>query len=154
MIAITQILLAGLITIAVQALPQAAKSSAAPSATPTPASTIELARGLLTEPSALLRFKKLLTVDGKLLTGNTLKERTIFDFTKAPAVGKGGRVISAVRSPYVPLLLNTLTTNTQQNVQTFPILTDLGISTTVAFLSACGINSPHGMLHTLRKCQS
>jgi hypothetical protein len=31
----------------------------------------------------------------------------------------------------------------QQNVQTFPILTNLGISTTVAFLGACGINSPH-----------
>jgi hypothetical protein len=31
----------------------------------------------------------------------------------------------------------------KQNVETFPILTDLGISTTVAFLGACGINTPH-----------
>jgi hypothetical protein len=108
MVAITQILVAGLMTIAVQALPQAAKPSTAPtSAANTPTSTnsaasiIELARGLLTEPSALLRFKKLLTVDGKLLAGNALKERTVFNFNKAPAVGKGGRVIAAVHSPYL-----------------------------------------------------
>jgi hypothetical protein len=30
-----------------------------------------------------------------------------------------------------------------QNIDTFPILTDLGLSTTVAFLNPCGINTPH-----------
>jgi hypothetical protein len=120
MVAFTQILVAGLMTIAVQALPQAAKPSATPTAvaTNTPASTnsaaqaIDLARSLLTEPSALLRFKKLLTVDGKLLTGKALTDRTIFDFNKAPAVGKGGRVTAAVSySPYSLIFRQSLTCN-------------------------------------------
>lgn len=30
-----------------------------------------------------------------------------------------------------------------QNVESFPILTDLGISTTLGFMNPCGINTPH-----------
>jgi hypothetical protein len=113
MVAFTQILVAGLMTIAVQALPQAAKPSATPTpvVTNTPASTnsaaqvIDLARSLLTEPSALLRFKKLLTVDGKLITGTALKNRTVFDFNKAPAVGKGGRVTTAVSYSHYSIIM-------------------------------------------------
>jgi hypothetical protein len=105
MVAITHILVTSLITIAVQALRQAPTST--PTSTNSAASIIELAKGLLSEPSALLRFKKLLTNDGKLLMGSALKERTVFDFNKAPAVGKGGRIVAAVPSPYVTLLFNT-----------------------------------------------
>lgn len=36
-----------------------------------------------------------------------------------------------------------MATNTYQNIDTFPILTDLGISTTVGFLEGCGMNTPH-----------
>ncbi|KAK4998748.1 hypothetical protein LTR66_002088 [Elasticomyces elasticus] len=73
------------------------------------------------------RFNTLLTVDGagkELLCGDDLNKRVVFDFNKAKATGDGGRVSLA-------------------NEDTFPIVTELGISTAVAFLNPCGINTPH-----------
>ncbi|KAF2028736.1 RmlC-like cupin [Setomelanomma holmii] len=109
MVAITQILAAGLMTIsAVHALPQ--PQAASPSATPTPAP----------------RFQRLLTQGGSLLTGDALRKFTVFSFNGAtPNAGaKGGATKSA-------------------DIESFPILTDLGISTTLGFLEPCGINTPH-----------
>ncbi|KAK5152319.1 hypothetical protein LTR04_006457 [Oleoguttula sp. CCFEE 6159] len=89
----------------------------------------QLASDLIKEPSSVDRFTKLLTTggDGKtLLSGQELKDRVVFDFNNAkPADGSlGGKILLA-------------------NVDNFPILTDLGISTAVATLGPCGINTPH-----------
>ncbi|KAG9206621.1 hypothetical protein G6514_003458 [Epicoccum nigrum] len=76
--------------------------------------------------STVERFQRLLVQGQTLLTGDALRALTVFSFNNAtPAPGaKGGALISA-------------------NIETFPILADLGISTTVAFLNPCGINTPH-----------
>ncbi|KAK5254897.1 hypothetical protein LTR16_004753 [Cryomyces antarcticus] len=84
----------------------------------------QLASDLIKEPSSVDRFTKLLTTggDGKtLLSGQELKDRVVFDFNNAkPADGSlGGKILLA-------------------NVDNFPILTDLGISTAVATLGPCG----------------
>ncbi|KAF2746923.1 RmlC-like cupin, partial [Sporormia fimetaria CBS 119925] len=81
---------------------------------------------LLTQGSALKRFKLLLTSNGKLKPESEIAAATVFDFNAASAApnAKGGRALAA-------------------NIDTFPLLTDLGISTTVAFLSPCGLNTPH-----------
>ncbi len=112
----------------VQALPQGIPSSSTTtSATPAPTNDqAELFRDLLTAPTAIKRFQRLLTQGSTLLTGDALRALTVFSFNNAvPAPGaKGGATKSA-------------------NIETFPILTNLGISTTVAFLEPCGINTPH-----------
>ena len=86
----------------------------------------QLFRDLFTAPTAIKRFQRLLVQGQTLLTGDALRALTVFSFNGAtPAPGaKGGALKSA-------------------NIETFPILTDLGISTTVAFLNPCGINTPH-----------
>lgn len=128
----TKIIILALGTIgSVQALPQ---SMSASSPTPTTTSAApeatndqaQLFRDLFTAPTAIKRFQRLLTQGSTLLTGDALKALTVFSFNNAtPAPGaKGGATKSA-------------------NIETFPILTDLGISTTVAFLEPCGINTPH-----------
>ncbi|KAF2012242.1 RmlC-like cupin [Aaosphaeria arxii CBS 175.79] len=116
------------------ALPQQQTSSVstAPTATPTyvtPQDNTKLLEELANAPSTLTRFKRLLTVDGKgekLLEPQQLAERTVFDFNNAkPNNGaKGGATKSA-------------------NIETFPILSGLGLSTTVGFLTGCGMNTPH-----------
>lgn len=115
----------------VQALPQSMSIStttsditpAAPTATN---DQTQLFRDLFTAPTAIKRFQRLLTQGSTLLTGDALKALVVFSFNNAtPAPGaKGGATKSA-------------------NIETFPILTDLGISTTLAFLEPCGINTPH-----------
>ncbi|KAJ8114640.1 hypothetical protein OPT61_g3520 [Boeremia exigua] len=111
----------------VQALPQSIPSStttpAAPAATNNQA---ELFRDLFTAPTAIKRFQRLLTQGSTLLTGDALRALTVFSFNNAtPAAGaKGGATKAA-------------------NIETFPILTGLGISTTLGFLEPCGINTPH-----------
>jgi hypothetical protein len=61
-----------------------------------------------------------------LKSGDDLKQNLIFDFsTAAPGAGEfGGRKKAA-------------------SVDTFPLLTGVGLSTTVAFLGPCGMNTPH-----------
>ncbi|KAH8689233.1 RmlC-like cupin domain-containing protein [Phaeosphaeriaceae sp. PMI808] len=125
MVAITQAIVAGLMTLgAVQALPQAVQ----PSATPTPSadSNAQLFRDLFTAPTAIKRFQRLLVKGETLLTGEALKKFTVFSFNDAkPAPNaKGGATKAA-------------------NIETFPILTGLGISTTLGFLEPCSINTPH-----------
>ncbi|KAH7118900.1 spherulin-1B precursor [Dendryphion nanum] len=133
---ITKIFIGALATLgAVHALPQqqyatstkAAVASATPVAPPAVADNSALIKDLRGTSSANKRFQRLLTVDGegkKLLEGEDLKKRVVFDFNNAVAVGKGGATKAA-------------------NIETFPILTDLGISTTLGFLNACGMNTPH-----------
>jgi len=137
---IVKILIAALAAAgAVQALPQPNKpsiSASAPSSISTPAPSAAPAKpvdntALIQElelaPTAIDRFKKLfLGADGKILGADDLKKKVVFDFNGAtPAKGaKGGSAAAA-------------------NIKTFPVLTDLGISTTVAFLNPCGMNTPH-----------
>jgi len=124
------------------ALPQAQYSSAAytpssvvtsvavPSSTaaaPPAASTVnnsDLIAKLKDAPTAVDRFKTLLFgADGKLLSGDDLQKKVVFDFNN-PTKSAGGAVAAA-------------------NIANFPILTDLDIATTVAFLGPCGMNTPH-----------
>jgi hypothetical protein len=136
---ITKIVVAALTLGAAQALPpsqssQGYSSNYAPSATSTyyapPAATASqdaLFDDLFTAPTAIKRFQRLLTQGQTLLTGDALRKLVVFTFdrnTPPPVGAKGGVAVSA-------------------NIETFPILTDLGISTTVGFLGPCGINTPH-----------
>jgi hypothetical protein len=142
MVAITNTLIAALAFGAVNAYPQSASSSATvatttPAATPAPAppatseeekkKAADLFRDLLTAPTAVKRFQRLLTAQGEsLLPADVLQNLTVFNFNGAkPAVNATGGALRAA------------------NIETFPILTGLGISTTMGFLNACGINTPH-----------
>lgn len=92
-----------------------------------PANNDDLVATLLTRSTAIKKFQTLLTEDGKKLKSpEDIKKATVFDFNNAqPAPGaKGGAAKAA-------------------NIDTFPILTGLGLGTTVAFLTPCGINTPH-----------
>jgi oxalate decarboxylase/phosphoglucose isomerase-like protein (cupin superfamily) len=78
-------------------------------------------------PSSNDRFKKLLTdSSGALLTGDALRQLTVFDFNnQAPATGaKGGSILLAT-------------------VDNFPILEELGLSGAVSLVEPCGLNIPH-----------
>ncbi|KAF2203907.1 RmlC-like cupin [Delitschia confertaspora ATCC 74209] len=138
---ITKTLMCGLAAIsAIQAIPHPVNNNpttpgpvvAAPSATNSPPAVApmdntNLIKDLLTAPTAIKRFQRLLTAAGqKLLSADDLKKLVVFDFNGAtPATGaKGGATKAA-------------------NIESFPILTDLGISTTLAFLEPCGMNTPH-----------
>jgi hypothetical protein len=107
MVAITQFLVAGLMTVAVNALPQ--PQAPAPSATiaPAPVSTGDakalaaaLFSKLFTAPTAVKRFQALLTKDAagvELLTGEELKKQVVFPFTpRANSTAKGGQTVAAV----------------------------------------------------------
>ncbi|KAF7309184.1 Spherulin-1b protein [Mycena kentingensis (nom. inval.)] len=86
-----------------------------------------IAAGLRTQPSVDDRFKKLLTdSSGALLTGDALRQLTVFDFNgQTPAAGaKGGSILLAT-------------------VDNFPILEELGISGAISFVEPCGLNIPH-----------
>ncbi|KAF2625151.1 RmlC-like cupin [Macroventuria anomochaeta] len=114
----------------VQALPQSMPSSTSTAAAP-PAPTADqsqLFRDLFSAPTAIKRFQRLL-VSGQgdtLLTGDALRKLTVFSFNNAiPAPNATGGATKAA------------------NIETFPILTGLGISTTLGFLEPCGINTPH-----------
>ncbi|KIJ30044.1 hypothetical protein M422DRAFT_61761 [Sphaerobolus stellatus SS14] len=89
--------------------------------------TVTTPGGLITQPSSNDRFKKLLTdSSGNLLTGDALRQLTVFDFNQqAPAAGaKGGSILLAT-------------------VDNFPILQGLGISGAISFVEPCGLNIPH-----------
>lgn len=136
MFTITKVVVAALTLGAAQALPpsQSYPSGYAPSAASTyaapPAQTSSqdyLFDDLFTAPTAIKRFQRLLTQGQTLLTGDALRKLVVFTFdrnTPPPMGAKGGVAVAA-------------------NIETFPILTDLGISTTVGFLGPCGINTPH-----------
>jgi hypothetical protein len=100
MVTRAQIFVAGLLTVAVQGLPQ--PQVAQPSALPTPGLSAEnnaqLFSDLFTAPTAIKRFQKLL-VDGEtLLTGDRLKQLIVFDFNGASSAAgaKGGKTSAAV----------------------------------------------------------
>ena len=104
MFTITKVLVASLATFgAVQAFPapQAAQPSSSPApAAPAPADDqAALFRDLSAAPTRIDQAKRLLTVGGKLLTGDALKKAIVFDFNDAkPAAGaKGGATKAAVR---------------------------------------------------------
>ncbi|KAF1963545.1 RmlC-like cupin [Byssothecium circinans] len=143
MVTITKALIAGLAIGAANAYPSPAESASsakasasatatstgAPAATPDPEAQAQLFQDLFTAPTAVKRFQRLLSNDKNgdtLLTGESLKAMTVFNFNgaKPNANATGGATKSA-------------------NIETFPILTNLGISTTLGFLNACGINTPH-----------
>jgi hypothetical protein len=107
--------------------PQPTATDAAPAPpAPTASSQVELFRDLFTAPTVVQRFKRLLVQGDELKTGEELKKLTVFDFNGAvPAPGAQGGATKAA------------------NIETFPILTELGISTTLGFLNKCGINTPH-----------
>ncbi|KAJ7282359.1 spherulin-1B precursor [Mycena rebaudengoi] len=98
-----------------------------PGRVPLVANAAAIAAGLRAEPSINDRFKKLLTdSSGKLLSGDALRQLTVFDFNnQAPAAGsKGGSILLAT-------------------VDNFPILEELGISSAVSMVEPCGLNIPH-----------
>ncbi|KAF2431438.1 RmlC-like cupin, partial [Tothia fuscella] len=80
-----------------------------------------------TKVTAVDRMKALLfDANGNIKTGDALRQQTVFDFSNAkPAKNEFGGSKAAA------------------TVANFPILTEMGLSTTVAFLSACGMNTPH-----------
>jgi hypothetical protein len=102
MIPTAQVVAAGLVAInAVHALPQAAQPSATLSPTPAPANGDgNLLLDLLTVPTALKRFQRLLVQEGSLINGDALRKSTVFSFNgAAPNPGaKGGATKSAVRA--------------------------------------------------------
>ncbi|KAH9869178.1 hypothetical protein IAQ61_006383 [Plenodomus lingam] len=124
MLTFTKAVVAALATLsAVHGLPQAATP---PSSSSPPEDVALLARDLRAAPTVVKRFQRLLTQGGALITGEALKKATTFvfhDATPSPKA-KGGATKSA-------------------NVDTFPILTGLGLTTTMAFIEPCGINAPH-----------
>lgn len=127
MVNLTSLTLLALATLSsVHALPQSMPSSTTTPAPPAPTDQAALFRDLFTAPTAIKRFQRLLVQGETLLTGDALKALTVFNFNNAtPAPGaKGGATKAA-------------------NIETFPILTGLGISTTLGFLEPCGINTPH-----------
>ncbi|KAJ7784998.1 spherulin-1B precursor [Mycena maculata] len=118
-------ILISLVTVEAVPTPQASVSIPAP--VPLVSNAAAIASGLRVEPSVDDRFRKLLTDgSGNLLTGDALRQLTVFDFNnQAPATGsKGGSI-----------LLGT--------VDNFPILEQLGISGAISLVQPCGLNIPH-----------
>ncbi|KAF7342447.1 Spherulin-1b protein [Mycena venus] len=106
---------------------RAAPTASQPARVPIITNGAAIAAGLKTQASAIDRFKKLLTGRrGNLLTGDALRDLTVFDFNnQALAPGaKGGSILLAT-------------------VDNFPILTDLGVSGAISFIEPCGLNIPH-----------
>jgi oxalate decarboxylase/phosphoglucose isomerase-like protein (cupin superfamily) len=106
---------------------RAAPTVSQPARVPIITNGAAIAAGLKTQPSVNDRFKKLLTDGGgNLLTGDALRELTVFDFNnQAPASGaKGGSILLAT-------------------VDNYPILTNLGVTGAVSFIEPCGLNIPH-----------
>ncbi|KAJ7657166.1 spherulin-1B precursor [Mycena polygramma] len=107
----------------VHALPTISSPAPVPTITNGPA----LAASLESEASTTDRLTKLLTdANGTLLTGDALRELTVFDYNELnqPPAGKGGSLLLAV-------------------VDNFPILEDLGLGGAVSFIEPCGLNIPH-----------
>jgi hypothetical protein len=100
MVAITQSLVAAILAFgAVQALPQQQAQATPAPAPPAANSNAMLFLDLLTAPSAVKRFQRLLVKGGDLLKGADLAKIIVFDFNTAkPANGSsGGAALGAVR---------------------------------------------------------
>ncbi|KAJ7785000.1 RmlC-like cupin domain-containing protein [Mycena maculata] len=112
--------------LSVEAAPTPQPSVSTPAPVPLVSNAAEIASMLKTEASVVDRLEALLKPNGTLLTGDALRDLTVFDFNnQAPAAGaKGGSLLIA-------------------SVDNFPILEGLGISTGVAFIEPCGLNIPH-----------
>jgi len=96
-----------------------------PGPVPLISNAAEIAAGLMTAPSSNDRFKKLLTDNGTLLTGEALRQLTVFDFNNQnPKNAPGGSILLAT-------------------VDNFPILQGLDIAGTISFVEPCGLNIPH-----------
>ncbi|KAK6992952.1 Spherulin-1b protein [Favolaschia claudopus] len=98
---------------------------------PPPVPSISNGPALAAELKALAssndKFNKLLTDgNGNLLTGDALRQRTVFDFNNqaAPSGPSGGSILLAT-------------------VENFPILQGLGVSGAIAMIEPCGLNVPH-----------
>ncbi|KAJ7789595.1 RmlC-like cupin domain-containing protein [Mycena leptocephala] len=86
-----------------------------------------ITEGLRVQPSVVDRLNKLLTdATGTLLTGDALRNLTVFDYNNiTPAAGaKGGSILLAT-------------------VANFPILEALGLSGAFSSIEPCGLNIPH-----------
>jgi hypothetical protein len=122
-------LLLSLMAIAIHAFPQPQASQLAAPSVAAPIATKAVSASDLGFLSAVARFQRLLTEDGegeKLLTGEDLKKQIVFPFSppaETDATPDGGVTVAA-------------------NIGNFPILTGLGISTTLGFVEPCGINTP------------
>jgi hypothetical protein len=109
---------------------QSASNTIQTSFSPPPVSVITnpaAAATLLGEPSQVDRFNALLTdADGNLLTGDALRQKTVFDFNQQqPAPGaQGGSILLAT-------------------IDDYPILTGLQIGGALSFVGPCGMNIPH-----------
>ncbi|KAF7342985.1 Spherulin-1b protein [Mycena venus] len=113
--------------VSVEAVPAPKSSVSTPAPVPVVSNAAEIASGLKTEASVVDRLTKLLSdSNGTLLTGEALRQLTVFDFNgqKPPAGATGGTLLIA-------------------SVDNFPILADLSISTGIAFIEPCGLNIPH-----------
>ncbi|KAJ7766080.1 spherulin-1B precursor, partial [Mycena metata] len=85
----------------------------------------KLAAQLKSAPSVVDRLGLLLgDGSGNLLTGDALRQLTVFDFNNQPAGSNGGSILLAT-------------------VDNFPMLTNLDISGAVAIIEPCGLNIPH-----------
>lgn len=117
MFTISKVLVAALAFGAVQALPQ---PQAQPSSTPAPAPAADnaaLFRDLLTAPTAIKRFQRLLTSGGEaLLTGDALKKLTVFSFNNAtPAPNAKGGAAKAAVSQIILVYLESSLTSSQEH---------------------------------------
>ncbi|KAJ7471118.1 RmlC-like cupin domain-containing protein [Mycena latifolia] len=113
--------------LSVHAAPTPSSTVSSPPPVPTVTNGSAIAAVLKMQPSVVDRFTKLLTDgNGNLLTGEALRQLTVFDFSnQTPAPGaKGGSIVLAT-------------------VDNFPILEELGISGAVSFIEPCGLNIPH-----------
>ncbi|KAJ4351643.1 uncharacterized protein N0V89_006986 [Didymosphaeria variabile] len=94
-----------------------------------PNDNTDLIARLITTPTQIKRYRKLLTDDSgnKLLTGDRLTNATIWDFQQngdAIPGGQGGSASSA-------------------NLETFPYLINSGVTLTMGTLGPCGLFLPH-----------
>ncbi|KAJ7226796.1 RmlC-like cupin domain-containing protein [Mycena pura] len=105
---------------------RAAPAVTSPAPVPIVSNAASIAAGLKAQPSVSDRLKKLLTdSEGNLLTGDALRQLTVFDFaSNQPTLSKGGSSLLAT-------------------VDNFPILTELGIAVAVFFVEPCGLSVPH-----------
>ncbi|KAF5347141.1 hypothetical protein D9757_014453 [Collybiopsis confluens] len=106
---------------------RAAPTVTTPGPVPLVSNAAAIAGSLMNQPSSNDRLKKLLSdSDGKLLTGDALRQLTVFDYNQQkPTDGaKGGSILLAT-------------------VDNFPILQSLGISGAISFVEPCGLNIPH-----------
>lgn len=101
---------------------------------------------LITTPSQIKRFQKLLTDGGQsLLTGDGLTKQTVFDFNEVTFPTPGGGQGAGATSVSVNLepLTDSKLTEIQASTGSFPILLGSELTVTYATLGPCGVVMPH-----------